>query len=295
MTNSSPLISRSQLAEVLELLLCHALHNNLPDLTSKLTDTFPEILNNSASSPYRQLVIFSAFFSKFRRVGPLPYVCKLKFLNTLHDGVTGMFRHNSEALKPMPINDVIKLVSGLRLMLGKALLLEESIVPKDIETFIKKYFPVLPVTADSVQAWQSLGEILHFDVKQSNNPDMKTISAVNNSSVNFLNKRLHNLQQERLRSRADIESSFLTLWRGGIEDKMISFMEKTELFLNKSTLENLTENDNVKLKLLISGLPRRPSEKDLIALVDHLQNVFIESQFWASDIVQSALAGQNAL
>ena len=76
---------------------------------------------------------------------------------------------------------------------------------------------------------------------------------------------------------------------------MITFMEKTELFLNKSTLENLTENDNVKLKLLISELPRRPSEKDLLGLVDHLQNVFIESQFWASDIVQSALAGQNAL
>ena len=53
---------------------------------------------------------------------------------------TGMFRNNIEALHPMPINDVIKLISGLRLMLGKALLLEESIVPKDIEIFIKKYF-----------------------------------------------------------------------------------------------------------------------------------------------------------
>ena len=169
----SPLISHSELMEILEVIFCHGLQNNLASLTSKIADTYPQILTGSASSPYRQLTVFSGFFSKFLRVGPLPYIRNYKFLNTLHNGIIGMVRNNSQVFHPMPNSDIIKLVSGVRLMLGRALLLEEKFVVKDIETFIVKYLPVLPVTAESFKSWRSLGEILKFDVNQLND---KTIT-----------------------------------------------------------------------------------------------------------------------
>jgi len=289
----SPLISHSELMEILEVLFCHGLQNNLPSLTSKIADTYPQILTDSASSPHRQLVVFSGFFSKFLRVGPLPYVCNYKFLNTLHNGIIGMVRHNRQVLHPMPNSEIIKLVSGVRLMLGRALLLEQKFVVKDIETFILKYLPVLPVTAESVKSWKSLGEIFNFDLNQLNNQTMKILSDKNTCSVKYMKEKLINLHRERTRSTTDLESSFLKLWRS-LEDTLMNFMKRIEFCLKRSVLENLTNNNNVKLRLLTRGLPSSPSEKDLLALLVHLENVFVESQFWSSDLVRSAI-GSSAV
>jgi len=291
---NNPIISHTELVEILQLLLCHALHNDLRSLSSKITSTFPEMLTAETSTPYRQLTVFSSFFTKFLRVGPLPDICHYKFLNTLHNGVIGMVKQNSQVFHPMPISDLIKLVSGIRCLLGRAVIMEEKFVVKDIETFISKYLPTLPVTPENIKAWESLGEVLQFNVKQTNNPKMKIISTVNDRSVKYLKEKLTNLSQERARSTSEIEASFLSLWRS-IEDKLIIFMQKIKLCLEQNIFEILIEHKNVKLKLLSRGLSRGSSEEELIAFIDHLMNVFIESQFWTSDLIRKhlLLAGYN--
>ena len=284
----SPILCHHELSEVLQLLLCHGLHNNLHSLTLKIASTFPDMMNSGTSSSYRQLTIFSGFFSKFLSVGPLPYICQFKFLNTLHNGVTGMVRQNSQVFHPMPISDLVKLVAGIRCLLCKAIIMEEKFAVKDVEDFILKYFPTLPVSRENMQAWLSLAEILQFDVKQQNNPTMKIINTINDRSARHLNEKLLCLSRERARSTAEIQASFLGIWKS-IEEKLITCMGKIAMCLNRNILEILTQHDNFKLKLVTRGLSPTPSEDELISLVDHLQNVFIESQFWTSDLIRKHL------
>ena len=288
----NPIISHNQLAEILELLLCHGLHNNLDRLLCKLGNTFPEMVPGQTSSPNLQLAVFSGFFSKFLQVGPLPDICHWDFLNLLHDGIIGMVRHNSQVFLPtMSIHDIIKLVSGVRVMLGKTMILEEKFVVKDIEIFIVNNFPILPVVGENRKAWESLGEIFKFDVGQVNNNTMQIISKVNANSAKHMNEKLKNLVLERARSISDQENSFLCIWRKGkLEEKLKTFMAQIDFFLNRNILEVMTVNNNVKLKLLTRGLSKKPSEEELIGFVNHLQNVFIESEFWSNDLVQKALA-----
>lgn len=290
----NPIISESELAEILQLVLCHALHNNLQSLTDKINSNFPELLTAETSSPpYTQMTIFSCFLDKMCGLGPLPYICHYKFLHTLHSGVTGLVQHNRQIFHPMPITDLIKLISGLRCLLGKALLLQDKFVVPDIEAFIVQSFPTLPVTDENIRAWEDLGEVLQFEVKQERrdqNPTLKIISAINDIPARHLKRKLINLSMERARSTSDIESSFLQFWEN-IEGKFFVFKEKIDSCLKNNLLQSLTEHQNVKLRRLTRGLSRNPTEEELSAFVDHLQNVFIESRFWTSDLVQKTLTG----
>ena len=290
--DDNPIISQSELTAILQVVLCHALHNNLHDLTAKIDSNFPELLTAESSSPYTQMSIFSCYLEKMCRLGPLPYISHHKFLYTLDSGITGMVRHNSQLFQSMSITDLIKLISGVRCLLGKALLLQERLVVLDIESFIAKAFPTLPLTDENIRAWEDLGEVLQFDVNQQqqvNNPTLKIISAVNAISSQHLKCKLVNLSKERARSTSDIESSFLTFWKN-IEGKFLVFKKIIVFNCKKNLLKSLTEHQNVKLQRLTRGLSGNPDEEELSDFVDHLQNVFIESQFWTSDLVQKTLA-----
>ena len=291
--NDNPIISERELVEILRVVQCHALHNDQHALTEKINSNFSGVLTAETSSAYTQMTIFSCYLDKLCRLGPLPYISHYKFLYTLHLGITGLVRHNSQMFQEMPTIDLIKLISGVRCLLGKALLMEEKFVVLDIESFIVQCFPTLPVTDNNIKAWKDLGEVLQFDVKHQRrlqNPTLKIVSAVNEISAEHLKRKLINLSQERARSKSDIESSFMKIWTN-IEGKFFFFKEQVESSLKDNLLQTLTEHQNVKLQRLTRGLSKNPSEDELSALVDHLQNVFIESQFWTSDLVQKKLAG----
>ena len=290
--SDNPILSQSELVEILQVVLCHALHNNLQTLTAKLNSKFPELLTAESSSPYTQMSIFSCFLQTLCRLGPLPYITHYKFLHTLDSGITGLVKHNSHIFRPMSTTELIKLISGVRCLLGKALLMQEKFVVLDSEVFIAKSFPTLPVTAENSRAWEDLGEVLQFDVKELqrvNNPTLKIISTVNEISARHLNSKLVNLSKERARSTSDIESSFLKFWKN-FEGKFFAFKEIIEFTLEKNLLKTITEHQNVKLQRLTRGLSTNPNEEELSAFVDHLENVFIESRFWTSDLVQKTLA-----
>lgn len=289
-----PIISESELVEILDLIQCHALHNSLQSLTEKINSNFPWLVTAPvSSSPYRQMTILSCFLDKLCRLGPLPYISHYKFLHTLHIGITGVIQHNRQIFHPMPISDMIKLISGVRCLLGKALLQQDKIAVKAIETFIEKSFPTLPVTDSNIRAWEDLAQILQFEVKQQRrgqSQTMEIISAINKIAAGHLYRKLINVSKERARSTSDIESSFLEFWKN-IEGKFFVFREKVDSCLKNNLLQSLTEHQNVKLRRLTRGLSRNPSEEELSAFVDHLQNVFTESRFWTSNLVQKTLAG----
>ena len=122
---------------------------------------------------------------------------------------------------------------------------------------------------------------------------MKIINTINDPSARHLKEKLLCLSRERARSTSEIQASFLHIWKS-IEDKLRACMGKIAFCLNRNVLEILTQHHNFKLKLLAQGLSATPSEDELVSFVDHLQNVFIESQFWTSDLIRKPLIDAGA-
>lgn len=278
-------ISSEDFNQIINILLANAFLKNQSKLISKISSCNPNYLEIFSAS-HRQTLVFLSFYRKWRETGPLPDLRHYKFLLTLHDGVLGILKTNREILDKMARPDVIKLVTGLRTLLGKAVMLEEKFVIKDIETFIMKYFPVLPITGQNRMYWLTLTEVLDIDLE--NNEELKMISKVNTITTNHLNHGLLNLAKERERNVADLDASFLSIFNT-IDPKLSTFIKLVEDLIPKNYPLNMISHLNPETKAVLQKINMNAEEERLIEELDSMVNFSTESSFWKSDLIYQRL------
>ena len=274
-------ISHRDFKQIINIFLANAFLKNQSKLISKISSCVPNYLE-IFSVPHRQTLIFLSFYRKWREIGPLPDLRHYKFLLTLHDGVLGILKSHREIVHHMPRPDLIKLVTGLRTLLGKAVMLEEKFVIKDVETFIMKYLPVLPVTGHNRAYWLSLMEPLDIDL--DNKEGMEMVSGVNTITTNHLNHGLLNLAKERDRNAADLDASFLSIF-DTIEPKLSAFIKLLEDLIPQSYPPNMTVDLNPQTKAVLELINLKAEEEDLIKSFETIMNFNTESSFWTSDLI----------
>ena len=274
-------ISSKDFNQIINILLANAFLKNQSKLISKISSRVPNYLE-IFSVPHRQALIFLSFYRKWREIGPLPDLRHYKFLLTLHDGVLGSLKSHREIVNHMPRPDVIKLVTGLRTLLGKAVMLEEKFVIKDVETFMMKYLPVLPVTGHNRAYWLSLLEPL--DIELENKEEMEMVSRVNTITTNHLNHGLLNLAKERDRNAADLDASFLSIF-DTIEPKLSAFIKLLEDFILQSYPLNMTVDLNSQTKAVLEKINLNAEEENLIKSFVTIMDFSTESSFWTSDLI----------
>jgi len=274
-------ISHRDFKQIINIFLANAFLKNQSKLISKISSCVPNYLE-IFSVPHRQTLIFLSFYRKWREIGPLPDLRHYKFLLTLHDGVLGILKSHREIVKQMPRPDLIKLVTGLRTLLGKAVMLEEKFVIKDVETFIMKYLPVLPVTGHNRAYWLSLMEPLDIDL--GNKEGVEMVSGVNTITTNHLNRGLLNLAKERDRNAADLDASFLSIF-DTIEPKLSAFIKLLEDLITQSYPPNMTVDLNPQTKAVLELINLKAEEEDLIKSFETIMNFNTESSFWTSDLI----------
>lgn len=274
-------ISSKDFNQIINILLANAFLKNQSKLISKISSSVPNYLE-IFSVPHRQTLIFLSFYRKWREIGPLPDLRHYKFLLTLHDGILGSLKSHREIVTHMPRPDVIKLVTGLRTLLGKAVMLEEKFVIKDVETFIMKYLPVLPVTGHNRAYWLSLMEPLDIDLE--NKEEMEMVSRVNTITTNHLNHGLLNLAKERDRNGADLDASFLSIF-DTVEPKLSAFIKLLEDFIPQSYPSNTTFDLNPQTKAVLEKINLNAEEENLINSFETMMNYSTESSFWTSDLI----------
>lgn len=278
-------ISSEDFNQIINILLANAFLKNQSKLISKISSCNPNYLEIFSAS-HRQTLVFLSFYRKWRETGPLPDLRHYKFLLTLHDGVLGILKTNREILDKMARPDVIKLVTGLRTLLGKAVMLEEKFVIKDVETFIIKYFPVLPITGQNRMYWLTLTEVLDIDLE--NNEELKMISKVNTITTNHLNHGLLNLAKERERNVADLDASFLSIFNT-IDPKLSSFIKLVEDLIPKNYPLNMISHLNPETKAVLQKINMNAEEEKLIEELESLVNFSTESFFWTSNLIYQRL------
>jgi len=274
-------ISSKDFNQIINILLANAFLKNQSKLISKISSSVPNYLE-IFSVPHRQTLIFLSFYRKWREIGPLPDLRHYKFLLTLHDGILGSLKSHREIVTHMPRPDVIKLVTGLRTLLGKAVMLEEKFVIKDVETFIMKYLPVLPVTGHNRAYWLSLMEPLDIDLE--NKEEMEMVSRVNTITTNHLKHGLLNLAKERDRNGADLDASFLSIF-DTVEPKLSAFIKLLEDFIPQSYPSNMTFDLNPQTKAFLEKINLNAEEENLINSFETMMNFSTESSFWTSDLI----------
>jgi len=274
-------ISSEDFNQIIKILLANAFLKNQSKLISKISSCSPNYLD-IFSATHRQTLIFLSFYRKWRENGPLPDLRHYKFLLTLHDGVLGILKTHREILDTMPRPDVIKLVTGLRTLLGKAVMLDEKFVIKDVETFIMKYFPVLPITVQNQTYWLILTEVLDIDLE--NKEELKMISKVNTITTNHLNHGLLNLAKERERNVADLDASFLSIFNS-IEPKLSAFIKLVEDLIPKNYPLNMISHLNPETKAVLQKIDMNAEEEKLVVELESLVNFSTESFFWTSDLI----------
>ena len=278
-------ISSEDFNQIINILLANAFRKNQSKLISKISSCVPNYLE-IFSAPHRQTLIFLSFYRKWRATGPLPHLRHHKFLLTLHDGVLGILKTHREILDTMARPDVIKLVTGLRTLLGKAVLLDGKFVIKDVETFIMKYFPVLPVTSQNQAHWLPLAEVLAINLE--NKEELKMISKVNSITTNHLNQGLLNIAKERERNVADLDASFLSIFKT-IEPKLSAFIKMVEDLIPKNYPLNMISDLNPDAKAVLERINMNAEEEKLIEELEAIVNFNTESSFWTSDLISQRL------
>ena len=274
-------ITNEDFNKIINIILANAFQKNYSKLISRISSCVPNYMEIFSVS-HRQILIFLSFYRKWRETGPLPDLRHYKFLLTLHDAVSGILRRHREILDKMPRPDLIKLVTGLRTLLGKAILLEEKFVIKDVETLIMKYYPVLPVTNNNRTYWRSLTELL--GINQENKEDMQIVSRVNKITRNHLNQGLLNLAKERKRNVADLDVSFLSIFET-IEPKLSAFINLIEDIIPENYPQNLISNLDPQNKAVFENIDLNSEENQLIQEFESIMNFRIESHFWTSDMI----------
>jgi len=279
-----PVLSADELNEIADLLLCHGLQNNLAVLSSKIMEQCPELVTNY-SSPTRQLVILLAFCSKLQQKGPLPEIRDHAFLHTLHNGLVGLLKVDHRLVELMTRLDLYKLVAGLRCLLAVAVIRHKKFTPKDIEITIASYFPILPVRPSNCKYWENWGNILQIDVEVISD-ELKAINSVNKKNVNHLTSKLDNLPVER--AKVSHDESIMTIWNV-VAPKFDAFVTHLRSLTPGFCLEKIASHSDPKIKMLSPRINPNDSEEELTEFFDILCDIYLESQFWTSELVLSKI------
>jgi len=286
--NLEPL-SESDWTDLVSLLLCISFQNNYRSLRSQISSFVPNC-KDLVNKPSNQTIIFTSFYKDWRINGPFPELRKHDFLSTLEKLISKSMKTNREIFNKMEKSDLIKLFCGIRFLLGKSLLYVPKLVVLDIKTFMRKVYPVLPVTSDNSQAWTSVAEVLNMDLNL-NTPtaDMKLVSSINGMAVDNLSKKLLSISAERERDSAEIDESFLVIFKN-IEPKLTTFMAIIEDLQPKDVCKQVIPDPGPQLQLLIKNISSKSSEEDLLKFWEQMKNIYTETQFWLSDEVTNHIA-----
>ena len=272
------LLSQDEFNNIINLLLCHAFTKTHTSLISEIAVFVPDY-QKIFENPFKQILIFLTLYKKWRLTGPFPEIKHYKFLHSLHDGVTGLMKTKKEHFKNFPKSDLIKIVTGLRNLLGKAVIVENRFAMQDKYVFIAKMFPVLPIKPGNQLYWSQYMQIL--DIGETNTTELKTISKINTISVRHLEERLCDLSREINRPEVEVNASFMSILNS-FDQKLQEFMSHVELLIPPDFLENLTIIDSDNVKVVTETIKPDSDEQQLLELFQRVKNYYIQSQFWIS-------------
>jgi len=279
-----PVFDDDEFNEVSELLFCHGLHKDLPNLLRRISQRYPQILE--FSSPHRHVLSLLAFCQKFQRDGPLPAIRDTLFLHTLHEGVIGILKSEDQLVEAMTSEKTLKLVVGLRSLLTRSLLHNHKYTVKDIETTVSGFFPILPVRPSNSQHWDSLAEILKIDLEEESEV-LAMANSVNKKSEKHFRDKLDNLAVER--RKIIVDESITIIWQT-FADKFSDFVRHLKGLLPQNFLMKVVENSHPKLKLTTERIGLESDEEEVIEYFDYICDLNIESKFWASDFVRKKIS-----
>ena len=285
-TDSMELLSCEDFHQILNLLLCHAFLRNHQQLISTISSYAPNF-KDLMTTPHKPVLIFLSFYKKWRETGPLPGIRQYRFLLTLHEAIMGLLAARPRLLDKMTKSDMIKMIMGIRCLLGKSILLEEKFVVKDIETFISKYYPLLPVTTNNKAVWANLTQVLGINL-DTDKQELKVISDFNKLSIDHLSKRIDNLPRERGKSQSEIDSAFLAILES-IDSKLSAFVNHVEKEIPDDFLETVIENPSPHVQKFQKNISTNFEEFQLLQLFDEMKNMDTESKFWSSDLIQQKI------
>ena len=285
-TDSMELLSCEDFHQILNLLLCHAFLRNHQQLISTISSYAPNF-KDLMTTPHKPVLIFLSFYKKWRETGPLPGIRQYRFLLTLHEAIMGLLAARPRLLDKMTKSDMIKMIMGIRCLLGKSILLEEKFVVKDIETFISKYYPLLPVTTNNKAVWANLTQVLGINL-DTDKQELKVISDFNKLSIDHLSKRIDNLPRERGKSQSEIDSAFLAILES-IDSKLSAFVNHVEKEIPDDFLETVIENPSPQVQKFQKNISTNFEEFQLLQLFDEMKNMDTESKFWSSDLIQQKI------
>lgn len=217
----------------------------------------------------------------------MPGIRQYRFLLTLHEAIMGLLAARPRLLDKMTKSDMIKMIMGIRCLLGKSILLEEKFVVKDIETFISKYYPLLPVTTNNKAVWANLTQVLGINL-DTDKQELKVISDFNKLSIDHLSKRIDNLPRERGKSQSEIDSAFLAILES-IDSKLSAFVNHVEKEIPDDFLETVIENPSPHVQKFQKNISTNFEEFQLLQLFDEMKNMDTESKFWSSDLIQQKI------
>lgn len=280
-----PLLSSDEFDEIVEILFCHGLHKDLPNLLSKIIERFPDF-HDRFSSPHRQMLVLVAYCQDFQKNGPLPDIRHTMFLSTLHDSMVGLIKSQHKLVDLIGSLNTYKLVGGLRCLLARSILMKPKFSVTDIERTISSYFPTLPVKPSNYKHWESWAEILKIDLEEKSEV-LKEANRVNGMSAKHLRDKLDNLPVER--KKPDQDESIINVWKT-ISLKFDEFVRHLMSLLPENFLSKIGENPHPKIKMLSSRIDPLASEAEVMAFLDNLCDIYIESKFWTSGFVQEIIS-----
>lgn len=279
-----PLLSSDEFDEIVEILFCHGLHKDLPNLLSTIIERIPDF-DERFSSPHRQMLVLVAYCQDFQKNGPLPDIRHTMFLSTLHDSMVGLLKSQHKLVDMIGSLNTYKLVGGLRCLLARSILMNPKFSVTDIERTISSYFPTLPVKPSNYKHWESWAEILKIDLEDKSEV-LKEANRVNGMSAKHLRDKLDNLPVER--KKPDQDESIINVWKT-ISLKFDEFVRHLMSLLPENFLSKIGVNPHPKIKMLSSRIDPLASEAEVMAFLDNLCDIYIESKFWTSDFVQEII------
>eukprot|EP00092_Neocalanus_flemingeri_P020320 GFUD01022010.1.p1 GENE.GFUD01022010.1~~GFUD01022010.1.p1 ORF type:complete len:296 (-),score=61.80 GFUD01022010.1:22-909(-) len=283
-----PVLKKNEFDEIVDLLLCHGLHKDLPNLLTEIIEKLPEF-DGKLTSPFRQILVLLAFCNKFQQNGPLPDIKDHSFLYNLHEGVVGFLKAEPSLVELMSPASTYKLVGGLRLLLARSILMSSKFLPKDVETTIANYFPTFPVKPSNSKSWENWADILQINLEEKSCEVLKQVNKVNSVSAKHLTEKLNNLPVERRKSNLDVDDSVIIVWKS-VAPKFDEFVRHLRSLLPENFLDKIASNSHPKIKMLASRIPPNASEGDVIAFFDYICDVEMETKFWTSSFVQQIIS-----
>lgn len=283
-----PVLCCDEFEQIVDLLFCHGLHKDFPNLLTKIVDKFPDF-EQKFSSPHRQVLILLAYCHKFQQNGPLPDIRHYMFLHTLHDGVVGLLKTEQRLVELMSRTDIYKLVGGVRCLLARSILMSPKFTTRDIETTIASFFPTLPVKPSNNKHWESWAEILNIDLeekcevlKEDTREVLQMVNKVNAISAKYMKDKLDNLPVERRKTCHD--ESIVSVWNP-VASKFDEFVRHLRSLLPENFLDKIDESSHPKIKMISFRIQPHASEVELMDFLDYLCDIYMESKFWTSNFV----------